>query len=264
MRLTFRAWFAIVALCGLLFMLSGPLPVGNAQPLPTEEADDPVEIGTLPPRIERPIRFTPTPPRERPTMVPTEELVVPTETPEPPPPPPETAALEVQVQTGTITLHKHACPREDGLALDDANDDGPLDPYAGGDQSAFLNKCPVVDAPVEFTITGGDGIDPNDEPLGNSCFALRQGSTTIATRCDASDSNPNDGFLIFEDLAAGTYLLVETRAPSAGYSITSPVTVHIVAGVDRSPTAFPQLNMPTASLCSTMAKSWSRVHTPVC
>lgn len=85
--------------------------------------------------------------------------------------------------------------------------------------------------------------DPNGEALGNSCFALRQGATTVATRCDADEANPNDGSLQFDDLAAGTYMLVETRAPSNGYSLASPISVTIVAGVDKDITV---VNYPKA------------------
>jgi len=78
--------------------------------------------------------------------------------------------------------------------------------------------------------------DPDGAALGNSCFALRQGGATIASRCDSIDSNPNDGALEFAGLDAGTYTVVETKAPTNGYSLAAPVSVTIVAGVDRDVT----------------------------
>ena len=78
--------------------------------------------------------------------------------------------------------------------------------------------------------------DPDGERLGNSCFALRQGKTVIATLCDSVDANPNDGEIVFEDLAAGIYTLQETKAPSNNYAIAQPVSVTIVAGVDKDVT----------------------------
>ncbi|MBA2775561.1 MAG: hypothetical protein H0U31_02390, partial [Chloroflexia bacterium] len=78
--------------------------------------------------------------------------------------------------------------------------------------------------------------DPDGEALANSCFSLRQGGLTVASGCDAIDANPNDGVIEFADLDAGIYLLVETKAPSSGYALASPVSVTIAAGVDRDVT----------------------------
>ncbi len=76
-------------------------------------------------------------------------------------------------------------------------------------------------------------VDPDDEPLTGACFAVRKANTTIQTACDSSNGQPNDGTIVFEGLAAGTYLLVETRAPSSNYQVSSPIEFTVVAGQQR-------------------------------
>ena len=101
----------------------------------------------------------------------------------------------------------------------------------GGGNTSYEIRLDALPQPSTLTV---EKVDPNDEPLGNSCFALRQGQTTIMTRCDANDSSPNDGTLVFENVPAGSYMLVETRAPSPAWNISSPVSVTMVAGKDQT------------------------------
>jgi uncharacterized surface anchored protein len=100
----------------------------------------------------------------------------------------------------------------------------------GGGDASYEIRLDVLPQPSTLTVLK---VDPGDNPLGNSCFALRQGTTTIATRCDATDANPNDGVLTFENVPAGSYMLVETRAPSPSWNVSSPISVKMVAGVDQ-------------------------------
>lgn len=101
----------------------------------------------------------------------------------------------------------------------------------GGGNASYEIRLDALPQPSTLTV---EKVDPNDEPLGNSCFALRQGQTTIMTRCDANDANPNDGILTFENVPAGSYMLVETRAPSPAWNVASPVSVTMVAGTDQT------------------------------
>jgi uncharacterized surface anchored protein len=100
----------------------------------------------------------------------------------------------------------------------------------GGANSSYEIRLDQLPQPSTLTVLK---VDPGDEPLGNSCFTLRQGTTTISTRCDATDSNPNDGVLTFENVPAGSYMLVETRAPSPSWNVSSPISVTMVAGIDQ-------------------------------
>lgn len=73
-------------------------------------------------------------------------------------------------------------------------------------------------------------VDGGGEPLGDSCFAVQRGGSTVASVCDAVDASPNDGIIEFADLAAGSYRLVETQVPSTAYAAADPVAFEIVAG----------------------------------
>jgi uncharacterized surface anchored protein len=73
-------------------------------------------------------------------------------------------------------------------------------------------------------------VDQNNKPLGGACFQVQQGNTIIASLCDATDGNPSDGTLTFKNLKAGSYLLVESKAPTSDYQPADPQTVTVTAG----------------------------------
>jgi len=77
-------------------------------------------------------------------------------------------------------------------------------------------------------------IDQNGKTLGNACFALRQGNTTLQTICDATDETPGDGSVVFKDVSAGVYQVVETRTPTNDYQVADPVSVKIIAGQNQT------------------------------
>ncbi len=127
---------------------------------------------------------------------------------------------------------------------------------APGTWSLTMSKAPAgyeAAAATEFTITAGETsnvemtvtaipqpgsltvnkVDSDGERLGGSCFALRQGGTTIQSICDETDPTPNDGQMIFSDLDAGTYQLVETRVPGSQFQAADPQTVTITPGDDQ-------------------------------
>ncbi|MEJ7839241.1 MAG: SpaA isopeptide-forming pilin-related protein, partial [Thermomicrobiales bacterium] len=73
-------------------------------------------------------------------------------------------------------------------------------------------------------------VDDAGESLSDSCFALRQNNVIIFEQCDASDAAANDGQLVFEDVPAGIYRLIETQAPSSDYMISENLQITVVAG----------------------------------
>jgi len=77
-------------------------------------------------------------------------------------------------------------------------------------------------------------IDQNGKALKNACFALRQGNTTPQTICDATDETPGDGSVVFKDVKAGVYQVVETRTPTNDYQAADPVSVRIIAGQNQT------------------------------
>ncbi|HWV34684.1 MAG TPA: SpaA isopeptide-forming pilin-related protein, partial [Thermomicrobiales bacterium] len=85
----------------------------------------------------------------------------------------------------------------------------------------------AIPQPGSLKITKVDG---NDKPLGGACFELRQNGRVIQSICDDADDTPNDGVMVMNGLDAGTYQLVETRAPSSAYQAAEPQTVTIEAG----------------------------------
>jgi uncharacterized surface anchored protein len=73
-------------------------------------------------------------------------------------------------------------------------------------------------------------VDPNGAPLAGACFSLRDGGRTVAgPRCDGADGVA-EGTISFNDVAAGTYTLHETRVPSADYQTAKDREVSIAAG----------------------------------
>ncbi|HEV2072941.1 MAG TPA: SpaA isopeptide-forming pilin-related protein [Thermomicrobiales bacterium] len=109
-----------------------------------------------------------------------------------------------------------------------------------GETASVEVAVEAVPQPGSLTVTKLDG---NGQALGGSCFAVQQGDATILSICDDTDANPNDGVLVFTDLAAGSYQLVETRTPSNQYQRAEAQTVEIVAGED---TAVEVRNLPRA------------------
>jgi hypothetical protein len=77
-------------------------------------------------------------------------------------------------------------------------------------------------------------VDGGGAILGGACFAVNQGGAAIQSICDATDETPNDGVMVISGLDAGSYQLVETRAPSNQYQVSDPQTVQIVAGEETA------------------------------
>ncbi|MGN6482934.1 MAG: MSCRAMM family protein, partial [Thermomicrobiales bacterium] len=76
-------------------------------------------------------------------------------------------------------------------------------------------------------------VDESGKALPNACFALQQNGATIETICDATDSGPGDGTVVFTGLATGSYTLVETKSPSPNYQPSDPISVTIVGGTNQ-------------------------------
>lgn len=115
----------------------------------------------------------------------------------------------------------------------------------GGYNSAAATDVTVVageTVTVEITVTAIPEpgslritkVDDSGDALGGSCFAVTQNVTTIQSICDATDETPNDGVMVITDLRAGTYQLVETRAPSNQYQTADTQTIKIVAGEETA------------------------------
>lgn len=109
----------------------------------------------------------------------------------------------------------------------------------GGEQievkAGVLNQFEVrLDAIPQTSALTVNKIDQNGGALKNACFALRQGSTTIQTICDATDDRPGDGSVVFKDLKAGVYQVVETKTPTSDYQVADPVSVKMIAGQNQS------------------------------
>ena len=109
----------------------------------------------------------------------------------------------------------------------------------GGEQieviAGTLNQFEVrLDAIPQTSELTVNKIDQNGGALKNACFALRQGGTTLQSICDATDGNPGDGSVVFKDLNAGTYQVVETKTPSSDYQVADPVSVKMIAGQNQT------------------------------
>ncbi len=107
-------------------------------------------------------------------------------------------------------------------------------PY-GGEQTTVvagaLDQLEVrLDAVAQTSALTIRKIDQNGKTLKNACFALRQGNTTLQTICDATDETRGDGSVVFKDVKAGVYQVVETRTPTNDYQVADPVSVKIIAG----------------------------------
>ena len=100
-----------------------------------------------------------------------------------------------------------------------------------GETTTVEMTVTAIPQPGSLTITK---VDSAGEPLGGACFALTQQGQTIQSICDANDDTPNDGTMTLTGLDAGTYQLVETRAPSNQYQKAEPQTVEIVAGQETT------------------------------
>jgi len=109
----------------------------------------------------------------------------------------------------------------------------------GGEQievkAGVLNQFEVrLDAIPQTSALTVNKIDQNGGVLKNACFALRQGGTTVQTICDATDDHPGDGSVVFKDLKAGIYQVVETKTPTSDYQVADPVGVKMIAGQDQT------------------------------
>lgn len=67
----------------------------------------------------------------------------------------------------------------------------------------------------------------DNKALAGACFALRLGTMTKYSRCDATDGK-NDGTITFTNVGVGTYVLRETNAPSADYLLAADQTIKVV------------------------------------
>ena len=159
-------------------------PIQPLQPIGTEEPDDrPVLIPTLDPVAlpTRPSLPTATaPPTRAPRVTPTPRSTEPVTTPdiapatEEPSPTPETQAL--QLIPANLTIHKGACPASDGLTYNG------FDPYGDHGIQAFQQECPLVDEPIQFTVSGSDGFEQLvDTGVGGEVqIGVPAGSLTVA------------------------------------------------------------------------------------
>ena len=69
--------------------------------------------------------------------------------------------------------------------------------------------------------TGEDG-----KALAGACFALRLGTMTKYSRCDAADGT-SDGTITFANVGVGTYVLRETKAPTSDYLLVADQTIKV-------------------------------------
>ncbi|MGC4106296.1 MAG: SpaA isopeptide-forming pilin-related protein [Thermomicrobiales bacterium] len=101
-------------------------------------------------------------------------------------------------------------------------------------QAGVLTQIEVrldpIPATSELTV---HKVDEGGKALPGACFALQQNGTTLQTICDATDSTPGDGTVVFTALTTGTYQLIETKSPSPNYQPSDPITVTIVGGTNQ-------------------------------
>ncbi len=86
----------------------------------------------------------------------------------------------------------------------------------------FALEAEVLPGSVTVTTVDGDG-----GALNGACYALVKGSSTIDTLCD---SEPVDGEIVFVDVPAGTYQLVQTRTPGKQFQTAPSRFVDVAAG----------------------------------
>ena len=96
-----------------------------------------------------------------------------------------------------------------------------------GETSQLNFELTAIAQPGSLTVTT---MDDDGNPLGNACYTVVKNGVTIATACDATDANPNDGQVIFENLAADTYQVVQKQAPSGQFQTAPTQTVTINPG----------------------------------
>jgi uncharacterized surface anchored protein len=82
----------------------------------------------------------------------------------------------------------------------------------------------------EFGTVVVNKLDEGGDTLPGACFALRQNGIIIYEQCDDTDTAPNDGQVIFGDVPAGIYRLIETRTPGSEYGGAENVQITVVAG----------------------------------
>jgi uncharacterized surface anchored protein len=101
----------------------------------------------------------------------------------------------------------------------------------GGLKSSVTFKDLKSNAPGTLTILKVDG---NGDPVLGTCFALRQGnSTVVGPVCDDDDGN-NDGEINFTNITPGTYTLRETTTAGPDWQPIAdmPITIHGGANPD--------------------------------
>jgi len=69
-------------------------------------------------------------------------------------------------------------------------------------------------------------VGPDAKALAGACFALRLGTMTKYSRCDAADG-ASDGTITFTTVGVGTYVLRETKAPTADYLLVADQTIKV-------------------------------------
>ncbi|MCO5216603.1 MAG: SpaA isopeptide-forming pilin-related protein [Thermomicrobiales bacterium] len=98
---------------------------------------------------------------------------------------------------------------------------------AAGQITQLTFEVQAIPVPGSLTVTTKD---VNGTPLGNTCYAVVLSGVTVGTQCDATDANPNDGVVKFENLTAGVYQVVQTQPPSNQFVPATTQTVTITAG----------------------------------
>ncbi|MFN8589922.1 MAG: SpaA isopeptide-forming pilin-related protein [Thermomicrobiales bacterium] len=89
----------------------------------------------------------------------------------------------------------------------------------------------VADQPAPPPTRTGDlrifKVDGNGSALAGACFALVDSNgRTVSPTCDADDGEDN-GVILIEGVAVGTYTLRETRRPSADYETVADIAVQV-------------------------------------
>ncbi|MCC6313552.1 MAG: hypothetical protein IT337_06030, partial [Thermomicrobiales bacterium] len=76
--------------------------------------------------------------------------------------------------------------------------------------------------------------DERNQPLGNACFALRDGNKTVAEVCDngRGDGDGALGAIRFDNVPVGRYALTETKSPK-GFEAAADRNVNIAGGQTR-------------------------------
>jgi hypothetical protein len=97
----------------------------------------------------------------------------------------------------------------------------------GGLKTSITFRDPKSNTPGELTILK---IDTSDDPVLGTCFALRQGNSTVyGPICDDADG-ANDGQITFTDVTPGNYTLRETTTAGPDWQPIGDIAVTIIAG----------------------------------